>query len=92
METLEYSYAGFLPGILFRNNEPMVLKGTGQPLFHSFKLELDTFHWHCELNDKIVFFTDGLYELLQNDSSYLGYDDVANEIKKIKWFEFIMNH
>ncbi|WCL50417.1 SpoIIE family protein phosphatase [Leptospira sp. GIMC2001] len=84
---LKYTYAGHLPGILLRDGELIFIQGEGTPLLSEYKLNLCEYSIQLYANDRILFFTDGAYELSNTNSDILGYDSfikiAAEELKHL---------
>ncbi|WCL50418.1 SpoIIE family protein phosphatase [Leptospira sp. GIMC2001] len=80
---LIYSYAGHFPGILYRDNQLYVLDGTGTPIYSGGNIRVSEYSIQLKSSDKVLFFTDGAYELLRDGSIFLGYDEFIEQLKEI---------
>ncbi|MCC5815102.1 MAG: SpoIIE family protein phosphatase [Leptospira sp.] len=73
-KVLSYTYAGQLPGLLHRNGETKILEGRGMPLFPSGNILLNDYSIQLESGDQLLFFSDGVYEIKNNNEEFLDYE------------------
>lgn len=77
-----YSYAGHPPIILVRNGELMELEAMNSPLLTMSKIYFYDKKLNLLKGDRLVFFSDGCYEVFNSQNQLLGYHRFVEIIKK----------
>jgi PAS domain S-box-containing protein len=73
-KVLSYTYAGQLPGLIHRKGETRILEGKGMPLFPTGNIILNDYSIQLESGDQLLFFSDGVYEISNNNEEFLDYE------------------
>lgn len=77
---LQYSYAGHPPGFVIRNNEIYDIPGKGNPLLLLPEPVFRDFAMDLEKHDRLVFYSDGLFEVTDSNEVQLGLEEFKNII------------
>jgi PAS domain S-box-containing protein len=81
--TIEYSYAGNFPMLIKTKGKWNLLDGRGTPLSNGLDLSFTNYKKNIEPGDEILLFSDGCYELSNENEKILGYDG---------FYEYLKNH
>lgn len=79
---LDFSYAGHHPILVLRNGGATLLEGEGRIILAVRELFLNDYSFRVQSGDRIVFYSDGLFEVKNNQGEILGYENFLDWIKE----------
>jgi serine phosphatase RsbU (regulator of sigma subunit) len=78
---IEYSYAGHHSILLIRNGNLKELEGRGTLILSLMKPSLQDYKYSLEKGDRLLMFSDGLYELFNTEGEFYGEENLYNSIR-----------
>ncbi|EMJ93757.1 SpoIIE family protein phosphatase [Leptospira alstonii] len=78
---LEYSYGGHHPGLLIRDGICRPVEGSGEILFTIPSPKIQRYELDLIKGDRILFYSDGLFEVKNNEGNILGRNQFLEAIK-----------
>lgn len=79
--TLHYAYAGLHSIVLIRNNEFILLEGTGTPLILMKEFLSSTSSIQLEKGDRLFLFSDGMFEIFNHENEIYGNEKFLEDVK-----------
>ncbi|TGK12205.1 serine/threonine protein phosphatase [Leptospira fletcheri] len=79
---LDFSYAGHHPILVLRNGEATLLEGEGRIILAVRELFLNDYSFRVQSGDRVVFYSDGLFEVKNNQGEILGYENFLDWIRE----------
>lgn len=78
---VRFSYAGHHPMLVFRGGKIYPLEGEGRILLAVKELHLNDYDFDLQTSDRLLFYSDGLYEVKNNVGEIFGYEEFLNWIQ-----------
>ncbi len=78
-----FSYAGHHPILVIREGKIISLEGEGRILLAIKELQLNDYSFDLQTSDKLIFYSDGLYEVKNELGEILGYDEFLEWLNQI---------
>nr|WP_246050629.1 SpoIIE family protein phosphatase [Leptospira langatensis] len=78
---VSFSYAGHHPILVLRNGKVLSLEGEGRILLAIKELYLNDYSFDLIDSDRLLFYSDGLYEVKNDLGDILGYEEFLDWIK-----------
>lgn len=91
-ETLFYSYAGHHPMLVIKPDSVTELEGRGTPIILFPEVQAEEYEYKLEKDDKIFLFSDGLFEIFNDENQYLGNENFIKYVEQnrhLKGEEFL---
>ncbi|EQA60768.1 SpoIIE family protein phosphatase [Leptospira alexanderi] len=82
-KTLEYSYAGHHPILIFREGEIIPLRGVGRILLITPDTELNNYTFQLKKGDILFLYSDCLFEVRNPEGEILGYENFMLKMNEI---------
>ncbi|EPG73985.1 SpoIIE-like protein phosphatase domain protein [Leptospira fainei serovar Hurstbridge str. BUT 6] len=80
---LDFSYAGHHPILILRSGEVILLEGEGRIILAVRELLLNDYTFRLYPEDRIVFYSDGLFEVKNSVGDILGYETFLDWLKEM---------
>ncbi|TGK07664.1 serine/threonine protein phosphatase [Leptospira semungkisensis] len=77
---VKFSYAGHHPILILRNGSVLPLEGEGRILLAIKELHLNDYSFDLTHSDRLLFYSDGLYEVKNQLGEILGYEEFLSWI------------
>lgn len=80
---IHFAYAGHHPILVLRNGKILTLEGEGRILLAVKELRLHNYSFDLQQNDRVLFYSDGLYEVKNELGEILGYEEFLEWLERM---------